>query len=47
MQPKSLFELSYFSPQNLWRMRQFYETYNGGEILSTLSGELNWSMIRD
>ena len=26
-----------FSPQNIWRMKQFYETYNGNEKLSTLS----------
>lgn len=33
-----------FSKQNLWRMKQFYETYNdGGEILSTLSREISWS----
>ena len=32
-----------FSPQNIWRMKQFYETYNGNEKLSTLSRELSWS----
>jgi predicted nuclease of restriction endonuclease-like (RecB) superfamily len=32
-----------FSPQNIWRMKQFYETYNGNEKLSTLLGEISWS----
>jgi predicted nuclease of restriction endonuclease-like (RecB) superfamily len=32
-----------FSAQNLWRMRQFYETYRRGSILSTLLRELPWS----
>lgn len=33
-----------FSKQNLWRMRQFYETYKDApEILSTLSREIAWS----
>jgi predicted nuclease of restriction endonuclease-like (RecB) superfamily len=32
-----------FSPQNIWRMKQFYETYNGNEKLSTLSREIGWS----
>ena len=32
-----------FSPQNLWRMRQFYETYRDAEDLSTLVRELPWS----
>lgn len=32
-----------FSPQNLWRMRQFYETYRGDPKLSTLLRELPWS----
>ena len=31
-----------FSSQNLWRMRQFYETYRDRPILSTLSRELPW-----
>jgi len=25
-----------FSPQNIWRMKQFYETYMGNEKLSTM-----------
>lgn len=29
-----------FSPQNLWRMRQFYEAYRGEPKLSTLLREL-------
>jgi predicted nuclease of restriction endonuclease-like (RecB) superfamily len=32
-----------FSAQNIWRMKQFYETYNGNEKLSTLSREISWS----
>jgi predicted nuclease of restriction endonuclease-like (RecB) superfamily len=32
-----------FSPQNIWRMKQFYETYNDNEKLSTLSREISWS----
>jgi predicted nuclease of restriction endonuclease-like (RecB) superfamily len=32
-----------FSPQNIWRMKQFYETYYDNEKLSTLSREISWS----
>lgn len=32
-----------FSPQNIWRMRQFYEAYRGEPKLSTLLRELPWS----
>jgi predicted nuclease of restriction endonuclease-like (RecB) superfamily len=32
-----------FSAQNIWRMKQFYETYIGKPILSTLLRELSWS----
>jgi predicted nuclease of restriction endonuclease-like (RecB) superfamily len=32
-----------FSSQNLWRMRQFYESYKADENLSTLSREIPWS----
>ena len=32
-----------FSPQNIWRMKQFYETYAGNEKLSTLLREIPWS----
>ena len=33
-----------FSAQNLWRMKQFYETYcNADEKLSTLLREISWS----
>ena len=32
-----------FSPQNLWRMRQFFDTYVGQPELSTLLRELPWS----
>jgi predicted nuclease of restriction endonuclease-like (RecB) superfamily len=32
-----------FSAQNLWRMRQFYETYAGQPKLSSLLRELSWT----
>ncbi len=32
-----------FSPQNLWRMRQFFEAYQSRPELSTLLRELPWS----
>ena len=32
-----------FSASNIWRMRQFYETYSGNEKLATLLRELSWS----
>lgn len=32
-----------FSVQNLWRMKQIYQTYKDHEKLSTLSRELSWS----
>jgi predicted nuclease of restriction endonuclease-like (RecB) superfamily len=32
-----------FSPQNLWRMKQFYESYSQFPKLSTLLRELTWS----
>src|SRR5579872_6470598 len=32
-----------FSAQNLWRMRQFYETWRGEKKLSPLVRELTWS----
>jgi predicted nuclease of restriction endonuclease-like (RecB) superfamily len=32
-----------FSAQNLWRMRQFYETYRGRPKLSSLLRELSWT----
>ncbi|MBS3064631.1 MAG: DUF1016 domain-containing protein, partial [DPANN group archaeon] len=36
-------ELKGFSSQNVWRMKQFYETYSKYPKLSTLLRELNWS----
>jgi predicted nuclease of restriction endonuclease-like (RecB) superfamily len=36
-------EIKGFSPQNLWRMKQFYETYSNNEILSPLVREISWS----
>ena len=32
-----------FSPRNLWRMKQFYETYKDAPILSPLVTEISWS----
>ena len=32
-----------FSVQNLWRMKQMYETYKDNEILSPLVRELSWT----
>jgi predicted nuclease of restriction endonuclease-like (RecB) superfamily len=32
-----------FSPQNIWRMKQFYETYNKNKKLSALLREINWT----
>ena len=32
-----------FSPQNIWRMKQFYETYHGDEKLSALLREISWT----
>ena len=32
-----------FSPPNLWRMRQFFQTYHGDEILSPLVRVLSWT----
>jgi len=35
-----------FSERNIWRMKQFYETYRDNEKLSTLWSELSWSHNR-
>jgi len=35
--------ISGFSASNIWRMKQFFETYNGNKKLATLSRELTWS----
>ena len=32
-----------FSAQNIWRMKQFYETYKDKEFLSALLRELSWT----
>ena len=32
-----------FSSSNIWRMKQFYETYSSNEKLATLLRELSWS----
>jgi len=32
-----------FSPQNVWRMKQFHETYAGNEKLSPLVREISWT----
>lgn len=36
-------DLKGYSDKNLWRMRQFYETYNNNEKLSPLVRQLSWS----
>lgn len=36
-------ELKGFSDKNLWRMKQFFETYQGNEKLSPLVRELSWT----
>ena len=36
-------EIKGFSPQNIWRMKQFYEVYKDFPNLSTLLRELSWS----
>lgn len=35
--------VSGFSSQNIWRMKQSYETYKDNEKLSPLVGEITWS----
>ena len=32
-----------FSSQNIWRMKQFYETYKDNEKLSALTREISWT----
>ena len=32
-----------FSASNIWRMRQFYETYKDNERLASLTHEINWT----
>ena len=32
-----------FSSQNIWRMKQFYETYRDNEKLSALLREIGWT----
>ncbi len=36
-------EIKGFSDKNIWRMKQFYETYKDFPKLSTLSREISWS----
>ena len=36
-------EIKGFSDKNLWRMKQFYETYKGFPKVSTLLREISWS----
>lgn len=36
-------EIKGFSDKNLWRMKQFYETYKHSTKLSTLTREISWS----
>ena len=37
------YELKGFSDKNLWRMRQFYETYKDSPKLSPLAREISWT----
>lgn len=39
-------KLKSFSARNLWRMKQFYETYRENKKLSTLCTQLSWSHNR-
>jgi predicted nuclease of restriction endonuclease-like (RecB) superfamily len=36
-------EIKGFSDKNIWRMKQFYETYRGSQKLSTVLREISWS----
>ncbi len=36
-------DLKNFFDKNLWRMKQFYETYKDAPKLSPLLGEISWS----
>ena len=36
-------EIKGFSARNLWRMKQFYETYKDNEFLSALLTEISWT----
>ncbi|HBZ25499.1 MAG: hypothetical protein A2266_00775 [Bacteroidetes bacterium RIFOXYA12_FULL_40_10] len=36
-------EIKGFSDKNLWRMKQFYETYKGYPKISTVLREISWS----
>ena len=40
---RKLPETKGFSAQNLWRMKQFFETYSGNEKISSLLRELSWT----
>jgi len=40
---RKLPDIKGFSSQNLWRMKQFYETYRKSEKLSALLRELSWT----
>ncbi len=35
-----------FTPRNLFRMRQFYESYRGDSIVSALRSQLSWTHHR-
>ena len=35
-----------FTARNIWRMKQFYETYKGDEKLSSLRAEISWTHNR-
>jgi len=39
-------EIKGFSDKNIWRMKQFYETYKNFPKLSTLLREISWSRTK-
>jgi hypothetical protein len=40
---QKIYNIKGFSDKNLWRMKQFYETYQDNEKLSSLARELSWT----
>ena len=43
MRGQKIYNIKGFSDKNLWRMKQFYETYQDNEKLSSLARELSWT----
>ena len=40
---KNVLDIRGFSVKNIWRMKQFYETYQGVTIVSALLRQLSWT----